>query len=256
MSDCYIFHNGKLLLKSDKALPNTADAEKFQDLTDISGFVDRDGNSDRWLLLKRGSEIPSGYSAFERRNIHQVIGEEKLWRMAKAFHYADWRRRYKFCGLCGGAMKFDEHEFAMKCTQCGEFYYPVICPAIIVAVEKEGKILLGHGVNFPPGRYSVIAGFVEPGESLEECVKREVYEETKIRVKNVKYFGSQEWAFPRSLMVGFTAEWESGEITPDKSELADAQWFTPDAIPEYYKGVSISARLIEDFIKRRNIACK
>ena len=138
----------------------------------------------------------------------------------------------------------------MRCPGCGELISPAICPAIIVCVGRDGKILLGHGVNFPPGRYSVLAGFVEPGESLEECVAREVYEETKVRVKNVKYFASQPWAFPRSLMLGFTAEWESGEICPDEGEIEDAKWFAPDEIPEYYRGVSISARLIEGFVRR------
>lgn len=140
----------------------------------------------------------------------------------------------------------------MRCPCCGEIYYPVISPAIIVAVEKDGKLLMGHGANFPPGRFSVLAGFVEPGESLEECVRREVYEETKIRVKNIKYFGSQPWPFPRSLMLGFNAEWESGEIEVDGLEVTQASWFAPDEIPDVFRGLSISWKLIENFIKNRS----
>lgn len=140
----------------------------------------------------------------------------------------------------------------MRCPACGEIYYPVISPAIIVAVEREGKLLMGHGVNFPPGRFSVLAGFVEPGENLEDCVKREVYEETKIRVKNIRYFGSQPWPFPRSLMLGFTAEWESGEIEVDGKEVTEAAWFAPDEIPDVFRGLSISWKLIENFINKHS----
>ena len=121
-----------------------------------------------------------------------------------------------------------------------------------MAVERDGRLLMGHGVNFPAGRYSVLAGFVEPGENLEQCVEREVYEESRIRVKNVRYFASQPWAFPHSLMLGFQAEWESGEIVPETSEVSDVRWFAPAEIKNYYRGVSISAKLIEDFIRRHS----
>ena len=147
-------------------------------------------------------------------------------------------------------MTFDSREFAMSCPSCGEQYFPVICPAVIVAVVKEGHLLMGHGINFPSGRYSVLAGFTEPGENLEGSVMREIYEESHIHIKNINYFGSQPWPFPHSLMVGFTAEWESGEIVPELSEVTDVRWFAPKEIPDYHRGISISARLIEDFIRK------
>ena len=125
-----------------------------------------------------------------------------------------------------------------------------VCPAVIVAVVKEGHLLMGHGINFPSGRYSVLAGFTEPGENLEGSVMREIYEESHIHIKNINYFGSQPWPFPHSLMVGFTAEWESGEIVPELSEVTDVRWFAPKEIPDYYRGINISARLIEDFIRK------
>ena len=251
MSLCYMFHKGRVILAGGGRVPERGEvpdclAARFVN----SGLVDRDGADDVWAELADECEIPAGFEPCERRTCWTTAGEEQFFRIGKAFHYMDWERTHKFCGRCGTANVFDDKEWAMRCPRCGELIYPVICPAIIVCVERDGKILLGHGVNFPPGRYSVLAGFVEPGESLEECVAREVYEETKVRVKNVKYFASQPWAFPRSLMLGFTAEWESGEICPDEGEIEDAKWFAPDEIPEYYRGVSISARLIEDFVRR------
>ena len=146
----------------------------------------------------------------------------------------------------------------MKCLACGELFYPVISPAIIVCVEKEGKILLGHGVNFPAGRYSVLAGFVEPGESLEECVAREVYEEVRVRVKNVVYRSSQPWPFPASVMIGFHAEAESLDFSVNESELESARWMSRDELrPENLpkdgsffmpRRDSIARRLIEEWL--------
>lgn len=249
MSLCYIFQKDRVVLDAEGRVPDCRDLPPSLSSRFVNaGSVDREGG-DTWAELDAGCAIPEGFSARERRTCWTTAGEEQFFRIGKAFHYMDWQRTHKFCGKCGAANIYDVEERAMRCPACGELVYPVICPAIIVRVEREGKILLGHGANFPPGRYSVLAGFVEPGESLEECVAREVYEETKIRVKNIKYFGSQPWPFPRSLMLGFTAEWESGEIGADGREVTDAGWFAPGEIPEYYRGVSISARLIEDFVK-------
>jgi NAD+ diphosphatase len=137
------------------------------------------------------------------------------------------------------------------CPNCGNVIFPVICPAIIVAIEKEGKILLARNSRFPKGRYSVLAGFVEPGESLEDTVKREVMEEVSIEVDRIRYFGSQPWPFPHSLMLGFTAEWESGEICVDGIEIAHADWFGPDELPNTPSTRSISGRLIRNFIQKQ-----
>lgn len=251
MSLCYMFRNGRVILDGGGRVPEAGEVPpSLMERAVSSGLVDRDGGSDLWAEIDGGAALPDGFSERERRSCWAELGEEQFFRVGKAFHYMDWRRTHRFCGRCGAENVFDEKEWAMRCTKCGELAYPVICPAIIVCVERGGKILLGHGVNFPPGRYSVLAGFVEPGESLEQCVAREVYEESKIRVKNIKYFASQPWAFPRSLMLGFTAEWESGEICPDRTEVSDVRWFAPEEIPDYYRGVSISARLIEDFVRR------
>ena len=251
MSFCYIFQNGKIALKKDGALPSKEESALYAGNFINTGYVDKEEpDGDTWAELSPGAEVPDGLEMCERRTCWTFAGTESFFRIGKAFHYMDWQRLHRFCGKCGARAVFDAGEGAMRCPACGELYYPVICPAIIVCVEKDGKILLGHGVKFPKGRYSVLAGFVEPGESLEDCVRREVFEESGLRVKNIRSFRSQPWPFPRSLMLGFIAEWESGEIVPQLSELSDVRWFAPGEIPDYYKGISISAMLIEDFVKR------
>ncbi|MDR0652677.1 MAG: NAD(+) diphosphatase, partial [Synergistaceae bacterium] len=117
-------------------------------------------------------------------------------------------------------------------------------------VEKNGMLLLGRNVNFPPERYSVLAGFVEPGETLEDAVRREVYEESRVVIKNVRYFGNQPWPFPNSMMFGFNADWESGDPTPDGQEIADVRWFEPASLPNLPPSISISRKLIDDWLTR------
>ena len=247
----YLFQNGKILLADNgKTVPFHL-PEALTDYVINSGFVDKeDSEGDLWTELSDQATLPPNLAPFERRTAWLTLGEQNFFRVGKAFHIMNWQRTHRFCGRCGSEMTFDSREFAMSCPSCGEQYFPVICPAVIVAVVKEGHLLMGHGINFPSGRYSVLAGFTEPGENLEGSVMREIYEESHIRIKNINYFGSQPWPFPHSLMVGFTAEWESGEIVPELSEVTDVRWFTPKEIPDYYRGISISARLIEDFIRK------
>ena len=247
----YLFQNGNILLADNgKTVPFHL-PEALTDYVINSGFVDKeDSEGDLWTELSDQATLPPNLAPFERRTAWLTLGEQNFFRVGKAFHIMNWQRTHRFCGRCGSEMTFDSREFAMSCPSCGEQYFPVICPAVIVAVVKEGHLLMGHGINFPSGRYSVLAGFTEPGENLEGSVMREIYEESHIHIKNINYFGSQPWPFPHSLMVGFTAEWESGEIVPELSEVTDVRWFAPKEIPDYYRGISISARLIEDFIRK------
>ena len=138
------------------------------------------------------------------------------------------------------------------CTKCGAVTYPVICPAIIVAITKGDEILLAHNKNFEDNIYSIIAGFVDAGEDLESTVKREVFEEVGIKIKNIKYYGNQTWAFPNSLMIGFFAEYESGEIKVDGKEILDAAWFKKDNLPNLPKKMTIARKMIDSFILRDN----
>ena len=165
-----------------------------------------------------------------------------------------WDRTHQFCGACASPTRPHGSARARVCTNadCGLEHYPRLSPAIIVAVERGDEILLARSPHFPPGIYSVLAGFVDPGESAEEAVVREVFEETAIRVTNVRYFGSQPWPFPHSLMLGFQADYESGAVSPQEGEIEDAGFYRVDALPKTFPGnISISQWLLRDFVRRR-----
>ncbi len=168
-----------------------------------------------------------------------------------AYHFLKWNSNSRYCGSCGSKTEFMDEERGKKCKSCGRIIYPVISPCIIVAVIKDGKSILLGKINRPGvDLYSVLAGFVEMGETLEECVHREVFEEAGIQIENLKYFGSQPWAFSQSLMVAFTADYKSGILNIDKKELPHADWFTSDNLPQKMplKG-TIAGNLIDWFIK-------
>ncbi len=139
---------------------------------------------------------------------------------------------------------------AKECPDCGLVIFPRLSPAIIVLVEKEGKILLAKAVRFKEDIYSILAGFVEPGETLEEAVEREVREEVGIAIKDIRYFGSQPWPFPDSLMIGFLAKYKSGRIKIDKEEIVDAGWFSPENLPNIPGNISIARRMIDWFLSQ------
>ena len=157
----------------------------------------------------------------------------------------------RFCSFCATPLEAREEDRGLSCPGCGRTFYASLHPAIIVAVERDGRLLLAHNRRMPEKRYSVLAGFVEPGESLEQTVVREVREEVGIEIGGIRYFGSQSWPFPSSLMMGFTAHWSSGEAIPDGLELDEAGWFAPDALPNVPPPLSISRRLIDDFVRRQ-----
>ncbi len=163
----------------------------------------------------------------------------------------DWREHTRYCGSCAQRLQEKVGERARFCPACGRLYYPRICPAVIVAVHREGKILLAHNVNFAPGLYSLIAGYVEVGESLEQAVAREVREEVGLEICNIRYWGSQAWPFPSSLMVGFEADYASGEIRPDGQEIAIADWFAFSDLPSLPRPGSISRRIIDSLYARQ-----
>ena len=162
---------------------------------------------------------------------------------ATAFCYARgmsyWQSRTRFCGVCGGTVAFRRGGFVGRCGQCNTEHYPRVDPAVIVAVENNGRLLLGRQANWAPRRYSVLAGFVEPGESLEQTVVREVFEESRVRVRECRYLGTQPWPFPGALMLGFAATAEDDVPCVD-GELEDARWFSVDEV-----GAAL-ARDIED----------
>ncbi len=148
----------------------------------------------------------------------------------RAFQVMDWDRSHRYCGKCGGSTEPVEGERARVCPRCGIHFFPRVTPAVIVAAVRGRKLLLARARRFSGAMVSVLAGFVEPGETFEECVRREVREETGIEVANLRYFGSQPWPFPHSVRVAFTAEHAGGELTLDEREIVEAGWFGPAEI--------------------------
>ena len=174
---------------------------------------------------------------------------------SRALHLVYWDRTHRYCGCCGGRVEPHASERAKLCRGCGHIVYPRIAPAVIVAVTRAGRLLLARRAQRPGRMFSIIAGFVEAGESLEQAVVREVREEVGLEVGNIRYFGSQPWPYPDSLMLGFTADYAGGEIRVDGVELAEADWFGPDALPEIPSRISISRALIDHFVAAARTRC-
>ena len=166
----------------------------------------------------------------------------------KAVLVNDWYISHRFCGRCATPTQIDEKDMMLICPKCGQMHYPRIAPAIIVAIRNDDQLLMAKHSYHDNIRYALIAGFVEPGESIEEAVHREVMEEVGIKIRNLKYQRSQSWPFPNSLMLGFTAEYESGNIKVDGDEILKAKWFKKDEIIRYASDISISDWLIQQFI--------
>jgi NAD+ diphosphatase len=197
------------------------------------------------LNLPDEAPEPPGLHFTGLRSLFYKVPDELLSLAARAFHVVDWDRCHRFCGRCGTPTRDREGERAKECPQCGLVAYPRIAPAMMALVTRGREMLLARAHRFPPGRFSALAGFVEPGESIEDCVRREVREEVGLEVAGITYFDSQPWAFPHSLMVAYTAEYAGGEIRVDDAEIAEARWFTPEALPSLPPSVSIARRLID-----------
>ena len=175
--------------------------------------------------------------------------DDSLFALAgRALQFIDWDRTHQFCGRCGTPMRARDSERARECPACALVVYPRIAPAVMCLVRRRREILLARSPRFAPGMYSALAGFVEPGESLEQCLAREVLEETGVRIANVRYFASQPWPFPHSLMIAFVADYAGGELAPAAEEIEDAQWFDIDALPNLPNRISIARRLIDGVV--------
>lgn len=179
--------------------------------------------------------------------------EDDLFTLAgRAIQVLHWHKEHQFCGKCGTAMKNREAELAKICPHCRFISYPRLSPAVIMSVVRDNQILLARSPRFTKEMYSTLAGFVEPGETLEDAVKREVREEVSIVVENVQYIASQPWPFPHSIMIGFSADYRSGTIEVDGNEIEDAAWFSIHNLPPLPSKITIARMLIDNFIK--NIA--
>jgi len=251
----FIFQENKLLVCQK---PESLTLPSLMDLDELGLIVIRQhylGQLDNHHCytgeVAEGTNPPTGMSFEGLRQVYGRLDEALFWIAARAVQIIDWDRTHRFCGRCGIELKMKTTERAKECPQCGLLHFPRLAPAIIVLVERGNELLLARSRHFLPGMYSVLAGFVEPGESLEEAVVREVKEEVGMDVKDIKYFGSQPWPFPHSLMIGFTATYAGGQISLDDSEIEEAGWFTADNLPRIPSKISIARKLIDGFLARK-----
>ena len=186
------------------------------------------------------------------RRLFGALDEQLLAIAGRAFQIAEWARTHRYCGACGAPMAAVAGERCFRCPACSHVSYPRISPAMMTLVRRGDAILLARHAASPTSRFTALAGFLEAGESIEEAIHREVFEEVGLAVQDLKYFGSQSWPFPHSLMIAFTAEYAGGELALDRNEIAEARWVGPDdALPEIPPGVSIAAALINAHLPRR-----
>ena len=192
---------------------------------------------------------PPGLAWEGLRALFSVLEDAHFALAGRAIQLLDWDRSHRHCGRCGTPTEAKSEERARACPACKLAVYPRISPAVMALVRRPGEILLGRSPHFPPGMYSALAGFVEPGETLEQCLAREVEEEVGVRVSRIRYFASQPWPFPNSLMIAFVCDWESGEIRPQAGEIEAANWFKVLQLPKLPSRISIARRLIDAVVQ-------
>ena len=249
----FAFLGGELICKSHQGAPEPITADDFRWLgleVRSKHFLGHYGPRPCFALRVAG-EVPEGFAAVGLRGLLGRTAQSLFYLAGRALQIVDWSENNQFCGRCGSATKDPKSDRATV-GSCGLISYPRLSPSIIVLVTRGEEMLLARNANWPAGMYSTLAGFVEAGESIEQTVHREVMEEVGLKVENLRYFGSQSWPFPNSLMLGFHAEYKSGDIVCQPGEIADAQWFTEKSLPQTPPKTAISGWLIHEFIQQHS----
>ena len=247
----YIFHfkENSLLLKKSSGkfeIPKKKEVSFFKE----EGIYLFKLNNTNCFLVWDCMKPKADDFAYHEIKFRNPFSEKEIdWCAAVALQLKNWYSDNKFCGKCGAPTKIGTDERAICCPACVSVSYHTISPAIIVAVLCKDKILLARGPHFSEGFYSLVAGYVDIGESIEDAVAREVQEEVGLKIKNIRYLGSQPWAFSGSMMIGYAAEAEEGQIVQvDNKEITEANWYTMDTLPNHPPNRSISGEIIEKFI--------
>ncbi|MBE0665639.1 MAG: NAD(+) diphosphatase [Chrysiogenales bacterium] len=246
----FIFRAGKLLVTTSAGLPDPpgiAMGERPPLPVSDRHFVGLLDGVACWVASCNDIEPPAGFVFETLRGLFNHLPDNLLAVAGRGAQVVEFHRTHCHCGVCAALTELDDFGRARRCKACGEITYPRIAPAMMVLVKRDTghgrELLLAKGARFAT-IYSALAGFVEPSESVEDCVHRETFEEVGIRVCNLRYFGSQGWPFPHSLMIAFTADHESGDIACQAGEILDAQWFPTGNLPELPSRFSIARRLI------------
>ncbi|HEX7271971.1 MAG TPA: NAD(+) diphosphatase [Casimicrobiaceae bacterium] len=244
---CFVWREDKLLVREGEppVLP-TLDATTQLGVSGARHYLGSNEGLD-CIVVRVAADAPEppGWQWRGLRSLFLHLPDPLLALAGRAFQIAEWDRSHQFCGRCGAPTRDRANERAKECPACGHVVFPRVSPAMMVLVTRGRELLLARANRFPQAMYSALAGFVEPGESIEDCIHREVREEVNIEVDGLRYFASQSWAFPHSLMIAYTAEYAGGEMRPSDEEIADAQWFALDALPQLPSPVSIARRLID-----------
>ncbi|MCW5658083.1 MAG: NAD(+) diphosphatase [Burkholderiaceae bacterium] len=270
---CFAFVEGQLLLveRAEGAGLVPQPWSRFQPHDPVRHYIGRLDGVDCWAFTLK--ELPPGFKRTPLRAAMMQMSESLMGVAGRAAQILEWDRAHRFCGVCGTPTELQANERSRKCPACGHTAYPRLSPAMMVLVWRGPapgrpkpaqpprgaanavsvgahgyEVLLARSPHYVPGVYSALAGFVEPGESIEQCIHREVAEEVGVRVTDLRYYGSQSWPFPHSLMIAYTARWTDGDIVKQDAEIEDAQWYPLDALPKIPPRFSISGHLIRDTV--------
>lgn len=242
MTRTFAFCQGSIYLTREGTVPTCLpfEVKPWQHVTTL-----RVGEGDECQVVRLDSPV-EGYMHPLRKTFTLLSPDD--YRLAgKCAELLYWDANSRFCGCCGAPMRW-KTEISKGCTECGKELWPSLATAIIVRVTRGDEILLVHAHNFRGAFFGLVAGFVETGETLEQCVEREIWEETRLKVKNIRYFASQPWPFPCGLMIGFTADYASGDLHLQRSELGGGGWYRRDNLPLIPDRASISRALIDDWV--------
>ena len=239
----FAFHRNRMLVHVNDDTLGVPHAERFEELgvtVKQKYYLGRYDGRPCYAVDLAEETAPDDMDFKDLRQVYGSMDEDLFVLGGRAVQIVEWDRTHQYCGRCGSKTFTKDNERAKACPECKLMNFPRLSPAVIMAVEKGNELLLARSAHFPKGMFSVLAGFVEPGETIEECVVREVKEEVGVTVGNVRYVASQPWPFPNSLMLGFTADYIEGDLNLDPVEIAEAGWFTADALPSIPGRISIA----------------
>jgi NAD+ diphosphatase len=254
----FVFRGGEVLVRAEFAdgsvIPRLSGPADL-DLEPVrTSFIGQLGGEHVYAVeLPDDAIAPDSHSFRGLRALYGLVDDHIFALAGRASQILEWERNHQFCGRCGTPTEPAPGERAKRCPACGLLNFPRLSPAVIVLVEHGDDVLLARHTRSTDGMYALLAGFIEPGESIEEAIRREIREESGIEVDRLSYFGSQPWPFPHQLMIGFTAQYAGGEIHIDGVEIADARWFTANAMPKVPPRLSIARRLIDAYAAKHGV---
>jgi NAD+ diphosphatase len=247
----FVFQKGRLLVHVESAA-----VPRLANLAELGLTVQRyvflgslHGEPSFAVEAEADCPAPEGMAWEGLRGLFMRYDDAHIAAAGRAVQLVDWDRDHQFCGRCAAPTLRHEHERGRECPRCKLVAYPRIAPAMMALVKRDRQLLLARASRFPEGMFSALAGFVEAGESVEDTVTREVREEVGVEVSNLRYFGSQSWPFPNSLMIAFVCDYASGEVTAQEDEIAEARWFDVDELPTIPPGISIAGKLIRSVVE-------